>query len=112
MVDITSGQSIDLFNPTLESPIRYPFDQWAPQTWFSAVLQLQFVNEGDKSDVRMHLNLMNGWKWNLIVLFLLELVTCGLVVMKFMKVRKPRQIVYAKVSLNSPIRDAGGFITP
>lgn len=118
MEDLTSGQSIDLSDPSLKSPIRYPFHQWTPGTWYSAVLQLRFVNEGDKSDIRMHVSLMNGWKWNLVVMFLLELITCVLVVVKFMKVRKPRRIVYAKVSEHhgssphSPMGDIGGLISP
>jgi hypothetical protein len=60
----------------------------------------------------MHLNLMYGWEWNLIVLFFLELVTCVLVVVKFTKVRKLRQIVYAKVSPNSLKGEGGALITP
>jgi uncharacterized protein YpmS len=61
---------------------------------------------------------MNGWKWNLIVMFLLEFVTCVLVVVKFMKVRKPPRMVYAKVSEhqtsspNSPKGEMGELITP
>lgn len=74
------------------------------------MLQLPFVNEGDKGDLRMHVNLMNGWKWNLIVMLLLGFVACVLVVGKLVKVRKPQRIVYAKVTeqrLSSPYSAMG-----
>ena len=73
------------------------------------MLQLPFVNEDDKSDIRTQLRLMNGWEWNLIVLFVLGLVVCVLVVMEFVKVRRPRRTIYATISKNSPeILAAGG----
>jgi len=66
------------------------------------------VNEDDKSDIRTQLGLMNGWEWNLIVLFVLGLVVCVLVVMEFMKVRRPHRTIYATISKNNPEALAAG----
>ena len=84
----TSGQSIDLSG--LTSPVVYPYDQWTPQTWYGAVLQLPFVNESDKSGLRNHVRIMEGWKWNLIPLLVIELGVLSLVYVEFVKVIKYR----------------------
>jgi hypothetical protein len=68
----TSGQAIDVANTSLKNASPYPVDSWTPQTWFSAVLSLPFLNEDQKNDARKHWRLMEGWKWNLIPLFLIE----------------------------------------
>jgi hypothetical protein len=49
----------------------YPGDKWTPETWYKQVLTLGFVDSGEKGDIRTHLRLMQGWRWNLIPLFLL-----------------------------------------
>lgn len=86
----TSGQSIDIsqLQDSSASAKPYPVDTWTPQTWYGAVLELPFVHEGDKSDIRHHLRIMEGWRWNLIPLFLLELAIVPLVVLEFMKTRR------------------------
>ncbi|KAI1618793.1 hypothetical protein EDD36DRAFT_43138 [Exophiala viscosa] len=70
----TNSQSINLSvaeaNP---EPKMYPLDQWTPENWFIAVLKLPLEHESDRSTIRYHLDLMRGWRWNLIPLFILGL---------------------------------------
>lgn len=49
----------------------YPGGNWTPETWYKQVLTLGFVDRGEKGDIRTHVRLMEGWRWNLIPLFLL-----------------------------------------
>jgi hypothetical protein len=58
----------------------YPGDTWTPETWFKQVLKLGFVEEGEKGDIRTHVRLMEGWRFNLIPLFLLGGAVMGLAV--------------------------------
>jgi len=103
----TSGQTIDINNPSLTTGAHYPLDKWTPQTWYTAVLQLQFVNQSDRDNVTNHLHLMNGWKWNLIPIFILELVALVLIIMEYMKVRQARS--YGSVGVNEKGREEPAY---
>jgi hypothetical protein len=96
----TTGQHIDLSG--LSSPIRYPRDKWVPQTWFGAILDLDFVktdsNSVDidgssipwatKSDVARMVRITNGWKWNLIPLLTLQLAVTPLIILEYLNIRR------------------------
>ncbi|KAF2666223.1 hypothetical protein BT63DRAFT_428002 [Microthyrium microscopicum] len=99
VVHQTSGQTIDINDQSLTTGSHYPLGKWVPQTWYAAVLDspLVFVNKSDHDNVSTHLALMNGWKWNLIVLFLLELAATVMIVMEYRKVRKSRS--YSNVAV-------------
>jgi hypothetical protein len=86
----TSGQTIDISNPNLQNTAPYPLDSWTPQTWFGAVLDLPFVNEDDKNDARKHWRLMEGWKWNLIPLFLVEFAVVVVALLESLAYRRTR----------------------
>ena len=75
-----ANQTIDLQlaseNP---SPMPYPGpQQWTPENWFKAVLeQVPLQLEGDKDKLRSELMIMRGWRYNLIPLFLVDLLVAG-----------------------------------
>ena len=72
-----SGQTIDL-DLVVSSGVPYPVDSWTPQNWFSAVLKLPLTDDDTESKIAHHLRIMNGWRWNLIPLFVIELGVCVL----------------------------------
>lgn len=85
-----SGQTLDiplastLHNRPYPNYVAYPLDFWTPENWLSAILhQLTFVRESDRKDVATHLRIQEGWRWNLVPLFLLSLVVCGLAVVEW-----------------------------
>lgn len=97
----TSGQTIDLSG--LASPIRYPYDKWVPQTWFGAILDdLTFLPVTSKEvdidgtmipwasrgDIKRMYRITNGWKYNLIPMFLLQLALTPLIVMEYLSIRR------------------------
>ena len=85
----TDNQSIDLTvaeaNP---EPKMYPLDQWTPENWFIAVLKLPLANESDRSTIRYNLDLMRGWRWNLIPLFILGLAAAMTALWELIQGRK------------------------
>ena len=100
----TSGQNIDLSG--LASPIRYPYDNWTPQTWFGAILDdLTFVPVdtdsviidgasipwAHRSDIARMKRVTDGWQYNLIPMFLLQLVVTPLIVIEYLAIRRERQ---------------------
>jgi hypothetical protein len=69
---IHDGQTIDvalaagLDNHPYPNYVAYPLQQWTPENWFTAVLQLNLVSSADRSSIQAHLDVMKGWRWNLI----------------------------------------------
>jgi len=84
----TKGNRI---NPTLASktPVndRYPADKWTPATWTKALLALPLDRKIDQDYLRGWLKVMEGWKWNLIPMFLIGVVVAGLAVMACLEER-------------------------
>ncbi|EHY59106.1 hypothetical protein HRR83_001623 [Exophiala dermatitidis] len=80
----TINLSVAAANP---EPAFYPLDKWTPENWFVAVLALPLAHESDRRDIRNHLRLMRGWRWNLIPLFVLGVVVVALAVWEVVRGR-------------------------
>lgn len=77
----TDDQTIDLAVAAANAqPLMYPLDNWTPENWFIAVLELPLAHDSDRSKIRNNLRLMRGWRWNLIPLFILGLTVACLAV--------------------------------
>ena len=89
----TDDQTIDLdvaaANP---EPLMYPLDNWTPDTWFTAVLKLPLTHDSDRRKINQQLRLMRGWRWNLIPLFILGLITACLAVWEWLNIRRSRPV--------------------
>jgi hypothetical protein len=84
------GQTIDTALAAGLDGSPYPVDSWTPQNWFPAVLQLDSVTGRD--DIQRHLDLMKGWQYNLIPLFIIHLLETVLALMDFSAWRKEGMI--------------------
>ncbi|KIX91922.1 uncharacterized protein Z520_12358 [Fonsecaea multimorphosa CBS 102226] len=88
----TDNQHINLAvaaaNP---EPKMYPLDNWTPENWFIAVLELPLAHASDRRDIRNNLRLMRGWRWNLIPLFILGVTVASLAVWELISGRRWRQ---------------------
>lgn len=71
----------NLNNQPYPNMVPYPLLEWTPENWFSAVLALDLVSASDRSDIIHHLQVMKGWRWNLIPLFLLGAWLCVVAVL-------------------------------
>ncbi|KAI1338871.1 hypothetical protein F5Y15DRAFT_100338 [Xylariaceae sp. FL0016] len=67
----------------------YPLHTWTPQTWFDAVRKLDLTERRD--EVQTHVNVIWGWQWNLIPLFLLQLFETMVAVWEFLGWRRQTQ---------------------
>ena len=84
LVNDHKGQTIDLSvasqldNQPYPNFVAYPLDQWTPQNWFKAVLQLPLASSNDRSNISLHVRVMDGWKWNLIPMFVIGLAVSAI----------------------------------
>jgi len=88
----TDDQSINLTvaaaNP---EPGFYPLDNWTPENWFIAVLDLPLAHDSDRRTIRNNLRLMRGWRWNLIPLFILGTTVASLALWELLGGRRWKQ---------------------
>ncbi|KAK4543317.1 hypothetical protein LTR36_005676 [Oleoguttula mirabilis] len=92
-----AGQTINialasgLHNEPYPNYVSYPLDLWTPENWLDAVSQLDIARSSDRNDIKSHLDVMKLWRWNLIPLFILGMIVCGLAVMDAFGRRKEMQ---------------------
>lgn len=84
----TKHHSIDKATAVDFQHHAYPLNSWTPGTWTDALLALPVINEKDVSYLKYWRHIINGWKWNAIPMFLIELVTVVLIALNFLEDRK------------------------
>ncbi|KAH8907642.1 hypothetical protein BR93DRAFT_926665 [Coniochaeta sp. PMI_546] len=99
------GQVIDLGLAERLKGTKYPLNEWTPQNWFSAFLDLDIADDSVRSDITSHYRVMRGWQYNLIPLFLVQLVETILAVMDCLRWRK--EVQYAGVGQGQGQEKAG-----
>lgn len=88
----TKGQRIDESIAIAFQGNGYPEDEWTPETWTKALLALPITSDTDAHYLQHWVRIMDGWKWNLIPLFVIGLVVAALSVMTYLQsVRDYRQ---------------------
>ncbi|EME87095.1 uncharacterized protein MYCFIDRAFT_210690 [Pseudocercospora fijiensis CIRAD86] len=70
--------------------VAYPLEKWTPQNWFQAVLQLPLANSSDRRNIESHVRVMEGWKWNLIPMFVIGFSVSGIAFAEAMAYRRLR----------------------
>lgn len=90
LTDEHNDQIIDLALAAAHPfPQNYPADDWTPENWYSAILsQLPLALHSDRRKIRQQLRLMRGWRWNLIPLFVLGLITACAAVYEWLSLRR------------------------
>jgi len=83
----TKGQHIDLDVAYQYQGHAYPLDKWTPENWTKALLEV-VIDNNDTSYLRHWLHVIEGWKWNLIPMFLIGLVVASLSVMECLRQRR------------------------
>lgn len=83
-------QTIDLDIAVDSFPEKYAKDSWTPENWYSAVLDLDLVNDADVNVINHNLRLMRGWRYNIIVLSFLNFILMDLVILEIARSRKSR----------------------
>ncbi|KAF8849745.1 hypothetical protein BDZ45DRAFT_221668 [Acephala macrosclerotiorum] len=89
----TNNQSID---PTVAAQFQghaYPLLNWTPGNWEKALLALPLTSDKDRKYLEHWSHVIEGWKWNLIPLFLIGLVVMVLSVRVYLEQRTGRRLV-------------------
>lgn len=89
-------QTIDLGLAETLRGTKYPLNEWTPQNWFAAFLDLDIADDSVRRDIASHYRVMRGWQYNLIPLFLVQLVETVLAVLDGLTWR--REVRYAGVA--------------
>lgn len=86
----TDNQTINLDVAAANAaPEKYPDNKWTPETWFLAIVnQVPLTFEGDRADMQAKIRIMRGWRWNLIPLFILGLITACAAVYEWLMLRR------------------------
>lgn len=84
----TKGQSIDKAVAIQSQGENYPLDNWSPENWTKALLALPLVSSTDANYLSHWLHVIEGWKWNLIPMFLLGLLVASLTVKEYLRDRR------------------------
>jgi len=84
----TKGQSIDKAVAVQFQHHAYPLHHWTPENWTRALLALPLASESDAGYLRGWLRVIEGWKWNLIPMFLIGLLVASLSVRACLRERR------------------------
>lgn len=97
VTNMHKGQSIDLgaVQSLRDASLKYPLLEWTPQGWFEALLKLEFVDKSDRDAVEVHYKVAQGWQYNLIPFFLVQLA----------------QTIFALLDARRRRTDRGTFVT-
>ena len=66
----TAGNTISLARASQEVGQHYTEDNWAPGTWFSAVLALPLASQSERDFITSHIHVMKASKWMLVPIFI------------------------------------------
>jgi hypothetical protein len=89
----TKGQSIDTTVAAQFQGHAYPLQNWSPENWEKALLALPLTSNKDRDYLNHWLHVIQGWKWNLIPLFLIGLVVMVLSIRVYLEQRTGRRLV-------------------
>ncbi|KAK3314961.1 hypothetical protein B0H66DRAFT_328563 [Apodospora peruviana] len=96
---MTDNQTIDIaLAAANKAPAKYPKDDWTPENWYTAVLDLPLTNDGDRDVISRNVSLMRGWRFNIIPLFILGFVLMDLVILEVLRTRKQSRGMYGRAA--------------
>lgn len=84
----TKNQSISIPVADLYQGRGYPSNNWTPQTWTKALLNLPLTSDTDVNYLTHWLRVMQGWMWNLIPMFLINGTVAVLAVREVLRQRR------------------------
>jgi hypothetical protein len=89
--NITAGNTISLARASQEVGQHYAEDNWAPGTWFSAVLALPLASQSDRDVITSHIHVMKASKWMLVPIYIVAFAVMVAGLVGFMQNRRTRR---------------------
>jgi hypothetical protein len=90
--NMTKGNTISLTKASQEVGQPYTEDNWAPGTWFSAVLALPLESQSDRDQITKHIHVMKASKWMLVPIFIFAFFVMVAGVFGLMRNRRARSM--------------------
>jgi hypothetical protein len=90
--NMTKGNTISLARASQEVGQHYAEDNWAPGTWFSAVLALPLESQSDRDEITKHIHVMKASKWMLVPIFIFAFFVMVAGVFGLMQNRRARSV--------------------
>jgi len=108
--DITAGNTISLARASQEIGQHYAEHNWAPATWFSAVLALPLASQSDRDVITSHIHVMKASKWMLVPIYIIAFAVMVAGVLGFLQNRRARRASDERWLQNSRSQGAKGMI--
>ncbi|KAL1606255.1 hypothetical protein SLS60_003657 [Paraconiothyrium brasiliense] len=70
------------------SNVPYPEHWWTPENWYKAVLELPLASEQDRRSIRSAVTHMKAWRWILVPIFLLDILTFAITNFEMIRQRR------------------------
>jgi hypothetical protein len=90
--NMTKGNTISLDHASQEVGQHYTEDNWAPGTWFTAVLALPLASQSDRDYITKHIHVMKASKWMLVPILIVSFCVMVAGVFGLMENRRARRV--------------------
>jgi len=88
---ITASNTISLVRASQEVGQHYTEHNWAPGTWFTAVLALPLASQSDRNVITNHIHVMKASKWMLVPIYIVAFVVMVGGILGFLQNRRARR---------------------
>lgn len=87
----TASNTISLVRASQEVGQHYTEHNWAPATWFTAVLALPLASQSDRNVITNHIHVMKASKWMLVPIYIVAFVVMVGGILGFMQNRRAKR---------------------
>jgi hypothetical protein len=88
---MTAGNTISLARASQEVGQHYTEHNWAPATWFTAVLALPLASQSDRDVITSHIHVMKASKWILVPIYIVAFAVMVAGILGFMQNRRAKR---------------------
>lgn len=88
---MTASNTISLARASQEVGQHYTEHNWAPATWFTAVLALPLASQSDRDVITSHIDVMKASKWMLVPIYIVAFAVMVAGILGFMQNRRARR---------------------
>jgi len=107
--NMTAGNTISLALASQEIGQHYTKDNWAPGTWFGAVLALPLASQSDRDFITSHIHVMKASKWMLVPIYIVAFAVMVAGILGFRQNRRARMMSDERWLESSRVSGAKGM---
>jgi len=107
--NMTDNNTISLARASQEIGQHYTEHNWAPATWFTAVLALPLASQSDRDVITSHIDVMKASKWMLVPIYIVAFAVMVAGILGFRQNRRARRASDERWLQNSRGPEAKGM---